>query len=233
MKVDQQTLAYIQNVVETARLVKIENIIIEPNKVRAMDEDRTVLIFQNKDVPSMSFGSIGLNRIDIFESRYNMAKSCSTFEVNVILDEKQEFARALVMKAKGFKIDYRCANPATIQAPKNLQDTIKCRVKMTPEAVQLMSKGTTAMGADEVKFVGSADGVSFEMEDINKDVLSYTFTTEVEMIDDNSPIFSHKYPVKILLALFKQNPETSFFLTSKGMIKITVNTLDLYIPPRA
>ncbi len=235
MKLDPFTLAYIQNVVETALLVHIDSVIIEPDKIRAVDDDRLVVIFQDHDVPVLPFRSIGLNRIDIFMSRYQIAKSCDNVEIEATLDDAKEFARALTMKGKGVKIDYRCANPATIAAPKTLNDTVKYRITLTPEAVLLMSKGASAMKADEIEFVGDpVDGVSFKMEDINKDTFVHTFASSytLEGATGMPSKFAHRYPVKHLLTLFKQCPDGDFFLTSKGMIKVVVNKLDLYIPPR-
>jgi hypothetical protein len=233
MKVDQQTLMYIQNVVETARLVKIENIIIEPGKVRAMDEDRSVVLFQDSNVPDLPFNAIGLARIDVFQSRFEIAKSISGFEIEAVMNNDKDFARALVMKGKGIKIDYKCASPKTIQAPKTLNDTIKYQIAMTPDAVQLMSKGVGAMGADEITFVGGADGVSFEIEDINRDMLSFQFATSVIEVEGGQVgNFKYKYPIKHILSLFKHNSSGSFFISTHGMMKIQVNGLDMHIPPR-
>lgn len=237
MRVDQQSLAYIQNVVKTAEIVKIGSIIIEPDRVRAVDEDRTVVLFQDTNVPTMPFGSIGLNRIDVFSSRFDIAKSIDNFEIDVTVEGEgtNTYARALTMKAKGIKIDYRCANPATIQAPKGLNDALKYRVRMIPEAVLYMQKGQSAMGADEVTLIGGADGVTFELADINSDKLVYKFADVVDKMqkdDGTDPKFTHKYPLKTLQALFKHNPDGNFYLTSRGMLKVVVNNLDLYVLPK-
>lgn len=237
MKIDQASLAYIQNVVRTAELVKIGNIIIEPDRVRAIDEDRTVVLFQDKNVPVMPFGAVGLNRIDVFSSRYELAKSNSGFSIDIVVeanDPANTFARSITMKADGMKIDYRCANPATIAAPKALNDAVKYKVKMTAEAVLNIQKGQSAMGADELTFVGNSDGVSFEMSDINSDKLEYKFADKVETVDgtEGEAKFIHKYPIKTLFPLFKANPDGYFYLTTRGMMKVVVNNLDIYVLPR-
>lgn len=238
MNIDKTSLAYIQNVVRTAELVKIGNIIIEPDRVRAIDEDRTVILFQNKDVPEMVFGSIGLNRIDDFSSRFDIARSIDNFQVDVLIegdDTKTSFARSLTMKAKGIKIDYRCANPATIQAPKTINDAPKYQIRMTPEAVLLMQKAQGAMHSDEISFIGSDEGVSFEVVDINTDKMAYKFADRVAMVGDSEDTlvkFNHKYPIKTVTTLFKTAPDGSFTIGARGMLKIVVNNLDVYILPR-
>ena len=81
MNLDKQSLAYITNVVNTARMVDIDDVIIEPGKVRAIDENKTVVLFQDTDVPEMPFNSIGLNRINVFLSRLGIAKTQEDFKV--------------------------------------------------------------------------------------------------------------------------------------------------------
>lgn len=244
MKVDKDSLAYIQNVVKTAQLVKISNIIIEPKKVRAIDDEKSVVLFQDADVADMPFGSIGLNRIDVFMTRYELAKDMDDFELEVVFPdadpdkpEANKFARALLMEGKGIKIDYRCANPATIQAPKALSEVAKYKVQMNPEAVLLMSKGQGAMTADEVSLISDADGVHFEMTDINGDAFTYKFADKVTIVDPKTngkdTNFSHKYPLKVILPLFKVSSDAPFYITPRGMLKIVVNGLDMYVLPRA
>ena len=233
MKLDQQSLAYITNVVNTARLVDIDDVIIEPGKIRAINEDKTVVLLQDENVPEMPFNSIGLNRINVFLSRLGIAKTQEDFAVTVQVDDNNEFARGLVMSGKGVKVDYRCANPRTIQAPKNVNDTLTYRIRITPEAVYLLEKGRTAMGADTVSLISNDKGVTFELIDVNSDKFSHTFTDEVETLSDEADTtFVHKYPVAILLALFKDNPEGTFSIGKKGILSIVVNHLNIFVLPQ-
>lgn len=233
MNLDKQSLAYITNVVNTARMVDIDDVIIEPGKVRAIDENKTVVLFQDEDVPEMPFNSIGLNRINVFLSRLGIAKTQENFAVTVQVDDNNQFARGLVMSGKGIKVDYRCANPRTIQAPKNVNDTLVYRIKITPEAVYLLEKGRAAMGADTVSVISNDKGVTFELIDVNSDKFSHTFTKEVEtLLDDAETTFVHKYPVATLLALFKDNPEGTFSIGKKGILNIVVNHLNVFVLPQ-
>lgn len=240
MKLSQETLAYIQQVINTAGVVKIDSIIIEPNRVRAIDDTRTVFILQTTNVPDMEFGSIGLNRTGVLTSRLELGKSLSDFTVDATVegtDPATMYARSLVMKAKGIKVDYRCANPLVMKAPKTLNDTNAFRVTINPEAVLMLQKGQMAMTSDEVRFTSSDDGpVFFEMSDINSDILKYEFadmSTKLSDEDDAASDFSHSYPLKTLLPLFKLNPTGYFILTSQGVMKIVINGLDIYVFPKA
>lgn len=241
MRLSKETLEYIQKVVNAASLVKIDSIIIEPGCVRAIDEDHTVFILHKDDVPTMEFGSIGLNRTNVFTSRFELGRTMSDFSVEAVIEgvnTPTAFARALVMKAKGIKVDYRCANPTLIKAPRQLADTISYQVQLDPEVVLMMQKGQSAMSTDEIKFVGTTQddesvSVSFEMSDINADKMSYQFANTAIRLDDDAPVgFSHTYALKTLLPLFKINPTGHFSLTTQGILKIVINGLDVYVMPR-
>lgn len=248
MKLSSDTLSFIQRVVNTADLVKIESIIIEPNLVRAIDDNHTVFILQTKDVPDMEFGSIGLNRTNVFTSRFELGKTLADFVVEATVEGKDPssmFTRALTMTAKGIKVDYRCANPSLIKAPKQLHDTLVYQVQIDPEVVLMMQKGQAAMSSDEITFVGTGElhhqgagvpsGVFFEMSDINADKMSYQFANGATRLDDedDQPVnFNHAYALKTLLPLFKVNPTGRFSLTTQGILKIVINGLDVYVMPR-
>lgn len=233
MKLDTDSIVYIQNVVKTSQMVDIDNVIIEPGLVRAIDDNKTVVLFQDVDVPDMPFGSIGLNRIDVFMSRLDITKTQEDFNIDAKVDDESKFARSLTMKAKGLKVDYRCANPTTIQAPKQVNDVMKYQIQLNAEAVVLLQKGQSAMAAETVTIVSNAEGVKFELVDINDDTFSHMVTTEVKALtDDTNTTFAYRYPIKTLLPLFKYNPEGFFTIGQKGILSISVNGLTIFVLPQ-
>lgn len=233
MKLDAITISYIQTVVKTAKLVNIDSIIIEPNIVRAIAEDNSVVILQNKDVPDMPFGSIGMNRLDIFNSRYELLKMQDKFSVDVDIDEDAKCARSIIMKAKGTKIDYRCAKPQTIKAPRQINDVSKYRVKMNGDTVVLLNKAVSAMSSPDYVTLISNDGVSLELTDINNDTFKHTFMEKPEpLTSDTSGKFAHRYYVKTLLPLLKQDSEGYFDVGAKGILAFYVNNLTVYALPQ-
>lgn len=233
MKLDTDSIAYIQKVVKTAQMVNIDNVIIEPNLVRAIDDNKTVVLFQNKDVPDMNFGAIGLNRIDVFMSRLEVAKTQDDFTMEAIIDNGSEYVRLLTMKGKGLKVDYRCANPTTIQAPRQINDTLKYQVDINAEAVVLLQKGQAAMSAETVTIISNKEGVSFQLVDINGDCFDHKFGEAVKTLTDDTSInFAHRYPVKTLLPLFKYNPDGNFKIGQKGILSISVNGLTVFVLPQ-
>lgn len=231
MKLSADEIKYIQKIVGTAKLVGIDNIIIEPDLVRAIDDNKSVVLNQSENVPSMSFGSIGLNRLSVFTSRVDIAKTQDDFTLEATLDDKEEFVRSLTMKGKGVKIDYRCANPSIITAPKKVNDNPLWDVELNGEAVLLLQKGLTAMGAEEVAII-SDGGVKFELRDVNGDVFSHTFSDGPDCVgSDDSGLFAHRYPAKTLLSLFRHDPDNHFIIGEKGTLTIKINGINVIVLP--
>lgn len=233
MKLDKITVTYIQNVVETAKIIGIDSVIIEPNTIRAIDDEHTVVLFQDKDVPEMPFGAIGLNRLNIFTARYDIAKTQEGFSIEADVDEGSTFARSITMKAKGMKIDYRAANPLAIKAPKQVNDILKYRIALNPEAVMYLQRAQSAFReAEMVSIISDGKEVSFELCDVNNDVFKYTFAKTVEILKDGDGKFAYRYPVKILLPLFKHNSEGHLEVGAKGIMSFTLNNLKVYVLPQ-
>lgn len=239
---------FIQRVIKTAMLVDIENIIIEPGKVRAMDEAQTVVLFQDNNIPDLSFGSIGINRINTFNDRVELAKSGDNFKVEATTDGKNTtmgfdrwdpntdvpppmWIRSLLFSSKGMKIEYRCASPKTIKAPKQRAGTPQFSIDINPDMIELIRKGKVAMKSKFVSIVGNDDGAFIEISDDNSDIFSYKFaefvnTTGVE------PDFSYKYEIDQLLPVLKTNPTGTISLTARGSLVFEVNGIDICLMAR-
>ena len=235
MKLDQELADYIFKVVKTADMVNVSNVIIEPNMVRSMNDDRTVGLFTNKDVPEMPFGSIGITRIHDLMTRFSIAQSQENFNIEVSMND-EEYATQFVLKGKNLKIDYSCGDPRKLTAPKTLHDVECFKVQLTEDAVNYFQKGIGAMSTDEVSIV-SNNGVSFEFADITNDIYTYQFADTVEPVPNadgevsSSLKFAHRYPAKTLLVLFKNNPEAAFSIGQKGMLRFPINGMTVFVLP--
>jgi len=182
MKLNDETITFLQNVVKTAQLVGIDNIIIEPEAIRAIDENKTVVMFE-KDVPPLPFDSIGLNRVGVFASRLGVVQPRDGFSVDATVDGSKQVV-SLLMKSTDVKVEYRCANPTSIKAPKRINDIPKFQIPLNAEAVMLLMKGQAAMGSEHVTIKHTTNGVSFELADSNGDVFSHTFTEVVKLLTE-------------------------------------------------
>lgn len=238
IKLSSETIAYLEKAIAVARTADLDNLIVETGRVRAADEDVTIFICHDSDVPDLPFNAIGMTRLGVFSSRLDIAKSVgdATIEATVdVSNPEATFVRALQIKGKGVKVDYRCANPAMIKAPKKVADPRAYSATMTAAAVQMMVKGQSAMSADDIVLIGSMDGVSMEIKDNNSDAMTYLIDDMVTVESDGpakSPDFFYRYPIKAITALFKQNQDGRFYITSKGILVISVDDLTVFVMPR-
>lgn len=234
MKLNKEVVDFIINVVTTANIVNVDRIIIEPSRVRAMNEGRTVGLFTDSNVPDVPYEYLGLARISELLNRANIAKDMPDFSIDFAGND--DHVTQMIIKAKGLKIDYRCGDPRKIAAPKVINDVECFKVKLTEDAVKLYQNGINAMGSEEVSIV-SNNGVSFEFADLSHDIYKYTFADTVEKITNaegevaSSDKFAHRYPAKTLLALFKHNPEAEFTVALKGILRFPLNGLTVFVLP--
>lgn len=234
MNLNAKSLDYIQEVVRVCRLVGVNNVAIEPGMIRGMDDDQKVVIHSTDNVPQeFEFGSIGMSRLDVFQNRIGIAKSQDKFSVEVTSKPDTTYVLSLVMKSKGTKIDFRCTDPQKIRAPKKLNDIMRYEVKINADAVTMLQKAVSAMGADVVTIISNSEGVSFELMDENKDVFKHVFADDAVALDDGTATsFAHRYPVKTLLSLFKEDPTGTFYVGGKGLLLFPVADTNVYVLPQ-
>lgn len=231
MQLDQANLDYIATVIAVAEALDIENIIIEPGAVRGVANDRSALIFHTTNVPIMPFGSIGINRTRTFGDRLKIAKTCSNFTTTVDVKDEQSsepWAKTLTFKGKGISIEYRCANPKTIKAPKTFADGSKSFVDITPELLSMITKGKSAMKAETATIRQASDGVWLDISDINGDALVYQISTQT-----CSTQYAHQYNIDILTKVFKLTAAIPIEITTRGLIKATIQNITVFIGPTA
>ena len=111
---------------------------------------------------------------------------------------------------------------------------LKHRVTLNADSVVLFQKASAAMSNPEYVTVISNDGVTIEMSDINNDVFKHTLMEKVELLTpDASGKFAHRYFVKTLFPLLKQNSDGHFDVGAKGLLAFYVNNLTVYVLPQA
>lgn len=249
MKITNDEIVFIQKAIKAAKLLDINNIIIEPGKVRGANDGGAVFLYQNTSIPAMSFGSLALNRLNDFNARLELAKSQEKFEIEITttagtdntigfdvydkLIHKSDpmWVKLLTMTGKGTKIEYRGTNPKTIQAPRKMGGVVQYSLTLIPEVVVMIQKGKIAMKSDSVSLIGNNGTVSLSISDINGDVLQYQFTEDAIEVNGNDVNFSFKYNIDPVLSVFKSNPINTIKLTTKGTIIFDYEGLGLYITP--
>lgn len=235
MKISKEITDYIRNAAKVAKLVGIESVAIETNLVRAMDDNKTVVICHTDGVPDLPFDGIGIGRLDVFVSRFSLADGREQFTTEAEVDTRsgQKQVSQLTFKAKNIKVDYRCANSATIKAPKVIKDPMKYEFALTADAVDTLVKAQGAMGVEYVTIVSDEKkGMCFELVDTNNDVFAFEFSDQAVSIDEREDSsFVHRYPIKTLISLFKQDSTQTVEVSEKGIMKVTISGLNVFVLP--
>lgn len=232
IKINEEVLTLIRKTVSTAKTFGIEDIIIEENMVRGLHPDRVSVLLHTENIPLLPFNAIAINRLSVFSNRIDLANTQENMIVEVTTDNDTN-ASSLTFKAGRLKINYRCANPSTVKAPKKLKDIFIRRITISNEAKDMLIKAYNAMKTEYIAFVNDEQGVRFEMFDLNNDVCSFQFSDNVVMLEDGyNETFTIRYPVKMLLALFKNNTETTFEIGKEGVLKMNYNDLNMLILPK-
>jgi hypothetical protein len=233
MRLEQDLVEYIKNIVDAANVAKLMNVSVEKGLIRGIDESKRVIVWHDQNVPALPFTMLGLNRFEILTPRLGILYDQPNFTVDATISERDSCVSILTMKAPGSKVDFRCANPKTLMLPKSRNDTMAYQVEITPESVQFLLRSEAAMKMDLVTFVSNESGVKFEIVDNNGDVLSHTFAEQVENVTGGSDTtFVGRYPLRVVLSLFKKATNGIFTIGQRGMMKVTVCGLDLYILPQ-
>lgn len=240
-KEENSWIDIIVRVLKTAEKVGIDNVIIEPNVIRAINDAKTVVLFQNENVPQLSVGSIGINRIGTFMQRYNIIVSRENPHFEADVNEEKGFVRSIdmssddIVSSDDIDITYRCANPDTIQAPKKINDVPVYQFIIPGRTSSIMKQAQAAMGSETVEITSDGDSVSYKIVDINNDNFNHIFPGKVVNIDDEeetSTSFSYKYPVKNILSVIDSDIDTMFEIGEKGIITTVVNGLNVLILPQ-
>lgn len=228
MKLEKDVITHIRKAVQTASLLGIDDICIDDGLVRAMHKDRTVLIIAPNDI-DVPFNSMGISRIPQFLSRLSIVSEHDKSTIDYAATD--DIVKSVVMKCPGTKIDFKCADPSGIVAPRKTNDVITYGIDITEESIDLLKRSEAAMKADEVTIISNDEGVSFELNDVNNDIFKHELQTKAEIIEGESLAFAFRYPAKLLISLFRNNV-THFEVAQRGSLKLNLNGFDIFVLPK-
>jgi hypothetical protein len=245
MKLSQASILKLKTLLQTVSLVKIDRLIIEEGLIRGVDEEQTVVIVSDQNVPDLGGARVGLNRLSILASRIALFDTDEAFSVEAVeapsRDDDATDISSFKLASKGSKFEYRTARIGTIKAPKRVNDSFVWAVTVPVEAVKLAISAANTMGSDQIALVSKASGeVLFEIVD---SATQDTFTTKIadeatwipEDEDQPSQSFVHYYVVKALMPLLKASAaagEPVLLVGEEGMLQITVNGYTMTLLPR-
>lgn len=239
MELTPQQVMMVKDALAVAATAGIDALVIEPTAVRGTNEDRTIMIVHHHDVPvDMPFGSLGVGRVDTLLSRLNFMDACSdgtksSVTATVETTPSKTYTRSLKIRSGRHSVDFRCANPDMIKAPKKISSEEKWVVVATPQLHSVLTRGQSMMGSDTVTIRAHQGSITAVIADVNSDKLEYALE-RVEAIDDDAEAieFIHQYPIKSLQGLLKASGTGMFTITADGFLVLKINKLTVYIFPK-
>lgn len=235
-KVSLSYINYLQNAVETALLVGIENIAIESGIVRGINSTNSVFILQTNNVPILEDNLfVGVNKLKVLQNRLSLIKEQPNFTTDLTIknDVDIKYVGMFTFKSSNLKIDFRSGNPKLMRGPKKFNDTMKTRIELNKEIVNMIQRGITAMNGDTITIINNDKETFIEILDNNNDVFKYTLPHQAESLDKFlDPSFAFRYCAKTILTLFKHNPEGHFCVGDRGILAVEINGLNVYVMPK-
>lgn len=231
------TLKHLMQVITTAKQIDIHAVVLEPDRIRGINELQTAFILDTSTSPEMEFQCLAMSNTALFMSRYDLVKDHPNLKVSANLDtmvDGNTYVRALQLKAGKTTIDYRCANPLIITSPKNSKTAMMCSLTMTPADAALIMKAKSAMAAETVSIAYTETGVSWYVSDINGDKLVTDMTDKpipFDMADSNVPNFKYDYPIKSLAPMIQHSSRPEIHINLRGFLNVQVRGLDMYVRP--
>lgn len=240
MKLSTDTIAQLDQLVQTAMIAGLKKLVIEPGKVRGIDEKQSVVIITTTNVPDLSGKQMGINRIDQLSARINLVKTQGDLAVEATEASNGLDVSILDLSVGKTKAQFRCASVEAVKGvPKNITDSLVWEIKVDSKILPTLSQGLSAMGAEQLT-VASRDGltVSFECVDTNKDVFTMDTSEAPRWIGAGNPAtsFCQKYPAKTLLSLLKEaskGGDVTLKMGEGGILNLEVNKFNFYIIPVA
>jgi len=239
MKLTPDAVNQLDLLVQTSLTAGIKKLVIEPGKIRGIDEKQSIVLITTNNVPDFNGKQIGINRLDSLAARLNLVKAQGALDVEATVASTGSDISILDLSSGKTKAQFRCASVDAVKGvPKNVADTLVWEIKIDSKALPVISQAVTAMGAEAVT-IASRDGktVSIELVDANKDVFTTDLSDAPTWVGQGSAqtSFCQKYPAKTFVSLLKEALKTSDPLTlmmgEGGIFSFKVNGFDFFVLP--
>lgn len=239
MRLSQDSIKNLDSLLETCSTANIDNLLIEDGKVRGVNDGKTVVIISGNNLPDFGGSNIGFNRLNVLQTRLKLVNRDSLATIDAKLNTNGEISQ-LDLAGSGAKVQYRCAAPNTIKAPKAINDIICWEFNIPADAINLVSLGAKSMGNKKLVLLTRDGKVAMECTDSNSDV----FTSDVadvvtwigtEAAPSKNGFDVHNYIADELLPLLKAalvNGITTVQIGEAGTLHIDVNGHRITILPQ-
>lgn len=228
MKLSKPITNMLVDLMTTAGKLDMSSIIIEPGVVRAIDDNRSVVILSTHDI-DLPFASLAVSRVDLLAKRLSVAKELDNIEYSVHDSSNQVIS--LKIKAGRVSVDFRCVSASSIKVPKVVADEFNTTLSMDETASSTLSKGRTMMGTSVATLLYQHKDLIVEMCDENNDVFS--FVVGNNLVDSSRDYFAYRYDIgKLHTILTNGKLSTIYIGDNRGILKTTVNGFTTYLLPQ-
>lgn len=228
------SLLQIENIIKSAKLVEISELIIDKDLVRGINKSKTAFILSELKLPD-EFITMAINRPDVYLSRFGLVKNIDDFKSSVKIKDNGDdsFVEQIDFKSKSIKVQYRCCSPSMIAAqPKSIKDKDTYYIKFSQADIDTLLKAGSATDTANIKVIGNEEELSYELTDLTGDTITIMSDTVATTDDLDKFKFSFNFAQKSFLQLLKNCSSFEFSLGARGVFKIKVNNVHMYLLPQ-
>jgi hypothetical protein len=235
MKLTKEQISQLDFATSAAIAAGIDKLIIEPGKIRGVDEKKTVVLISEDNVPDFGGKTLGLNRLALFQDRINLVKEADNFSIELLSGKSGTEISQVNLSGGNTKTSFKCASSETIKGiPKGINDTWTVAFDVSKANLDFVTRAVSAMSSETITLTcKDKKTVEVELFDINKDAFSSTLATTVNSLSDTAVSFAYNYPAKTLLPLLKKigGDSLTFVIGEKGILQVFMNGHAIMILP--
>lgn len=237
MELSKETIEFLSNIIDVAKILKIENVILDHECARGHLKEEGSMIIQRDNLPKFEFTSLGISRINILDTRLSLLGNDVSIEAEEhTKDNGEKTIYKLVLSKGKTVVEFKCADSALMpKAPKNLKDPIFYSFNADEESVALLSKAQSAIKAETVAIVGTKSGVLVKLNDIEGDMFNHVISENIKFSPDcTKDKFFFSYKIRVLVPLLKaafKTEQLTVNITSRGLLNLVINNINVYISP--
>lgn len=232
------TLTLLKDAMDTANILGIERMVIDNHSLRGESQQQTFMLLPFPEGTELEFGAIGISRIPVLQARLKLLGNDGTIIPEYkTRDSGDNFVFRLALKSGKTKIDFKCADPAQIKAPKRFTDPVNFAWTLNAQDIKLMLSTKRAMDSKTVSFI-SKDGntVSFSISASEGDALTHELDSVLDS-KTTTNTFAVSYKVAILFPLLNEimeaakEADVAVEITKRGILQVEVHGITTYIFP--
>ena len=223
-------------------LVKIESVFITKDVITAKQDATAVYLVEPGDYSFLDFDTLYIDRISSLAPRLKLFEKSKDFKISAVIKDAtngEKWVQQIILENSKTTLKFNCGNPARLnrnRLPRVINESLHYRVELTKDSLDTLSRGLSAMGASIMRLFTRDGEVYCDVKDIEGDKLCHKIASSFISLDEESEEdFEYEYTFKTMIPLFKEamkeNPAFDIEITKRGILKLEVSGLSLYVIP--